>query len=184
MPKRALTREERRFAAENHRLILAFLARRGLPEEDYYAVAALGYLEAVQRYLSQPDLRRHAFSTVANQAMRRGVSHAKRMSNRRCCPAETVSLDTGGMDGAPLYHLCGGSMDRRLEEVLLLHALSARLPAQQYELIWLRLAGYSVREIAARKKMSEKKVRSLLRRARRAFGELCGPAYAEQKRRH
>lgn len=69
----ALTEEERRFAAENHRLITAFLIRKRLRADEYYAIAALGYLGAVQRYLSEPALRRLAFSTVAERAMRRSV---------------------------------------------------------------------------------------------------------------
>lgn len=173
MLKRALTDEERRFAADNHPLIPAFLAKRGLPEEEYYDVAALGYLDAVQRYFSRPALRRHAFSTVANQAMRSRVSHALRSRYGRRHLVETVSLDTGGVGGAPLNTLYDERVSQQLEEVLLLHALSAKLPSQQYELARLRLAGYSVREIAAERNLSEKRVRALLRRARKAYSELC-----------
>lgn len=169
----ALTDQERRFAAENHRLILAYLARRGLPEEEYYAVAALGYISAVRRYLSRPELHRHAFSTIANQAMRRSVSHAMRTRYGRRHHMETVSLDTGGADGMPLHAISDKRMEQQLEEVLILHALSAKLPAQQYDLMRLRLAGYSVREIAAEKKLSEKKVRTLLRKTRESYTRLC-----------
>lgn len=173
MLKSALTDRERRFASENHRLIPAFLARRGLPEEEYYAVAALGYLSAVRRYLSQPELRRHAFSTIANQAMRRSVSHAMRSRYGRRCRLETVSLDTGGTDGTPLRTISDKGMERQLEEVLILHALTAKLSPQQYDLARLRLAGYSVREIAEAKKLSTKKVRTVLQKAREVYAQLC-----------
>lgn len=173
MLNRSLTEQERCFASENHRLILAYLARRGLPEEEYYAVAALGYLSAVRRYLSEPQLRRHAFSTVANRAMRQSISHAMRSRYGRRYRAETISLDTGGADGTPIRAVSDERIEQQLEEVLLLHALAAQLSPQQYELAGMRLAGYSVREIAAAKKLSTKKVRLLLRKAKGICKKLC-----------
>lgn len=109
-----LTQEERRFAADNHRLIHAYLLRRGVPEEDYYGAAALGYLDAVRRYLSEPMLRRHAFATIANRAMRRCVSHAMRARYGRRHQLQTVSLDTGGTDGGPLSALGDLRADEKL----------------------------------------------------------------------
>ena len=168
-----LTEEEQRFASANHRLIHAYLLRRGLSEEDYYATAALGYLGAVRRYLSEPALRQHAFATVANQAMRRCVSHAMRARYGRRHQIQTVSLETGGPDGGPRPAPMDLRADLQLEEVLLLHALAEKLPRQQYELARLRLSGYSVREIAAAKNISEKKGRTQLHKARRLFDQLC-----------
>lgn len=73
----------------------------------------------------------------------------------------------------PLHAISDKRMEQQLEEVLILHALSSKLPAQQYDLMRLRLAGYSVREIAAEKKLSEKKVRTLLRKTRESYARLC-----------
>ena len=168
-----LTEEEQRFASANHRLIHAYLLRRGLSEEDYYAAAALGYLGAVRRYLSEPTLRQHAFATVANQAMRRCVSHAMRARYERPHQLQTVSMETGGPDGGPLPAPMDLRADQQMEEVLLLHAMAEKLPRQQYELARLRLSGYSVREVAAAKNISEKKVRTQLHKARRLFDQLC-----------
>ena len=168
-----LTEEEQRFASANYRLIHAYLLRRGLPEEDYYAAAALGYLGAVHRYLSEPALRQHAFATVATQAMRRCVSHVMRTRYGRRHHIQTVSLETGGPDGGPLPAQMDLLADQQMEEALLLHALSEKLTRQQYELARLRLSGYSVREIAAAKSISEKKVRTQLHKARRLFDQLC-----------
>lgn len=171
----ALTEEERRFAAENHRLITAFLIRKRLRADEYYAIAALGYLGAVQRYLSEPALRRLAFSTVAERAMRRSVFHSQRAQfgrRRRIC---TVSLETGGPCGGPLYKACGFGPDRQVEDRLLLQALFENLTSQQFDVIQLRLAGYRLREIAAIKGISEKRVRTLLAKAKRPIEELCRP---------
>ena len=173
MLKTPLNRKERAFASANHRLIHAYLLRRGLPEEDYYAVAALGYLDAVRRYLSEPALQRHSFATVANRAMGRSVSHAMRSRYGRKHQLQMVSLETGGSDGAPITVSRDLREDPQLEEVLLLHALAENLPAQQYQLAMLRLSGYSVREIAKDQNISEKKVRTQLRRVRKLLAQLC-----------
>lgn len=169
MLKSKLTLEEQCFAAEHHRLIPAYLIRRGLPVDEYYAVAALGYLDAVRRYYSQPALHKHAFSTVANRAMRQSVSHALRTRYGRRNQIETVSLETGGVEGAPLAGVLDKNGEQKIEELLLLHALSASITAQQLKLVRLRLAGYSVREIAAFQKTSEKKVRTQLKKVRRTL---------------
>lgn len=61
----ALSPEQRQFAAEQHNLIYAYLKEKGLYHEEYYDIAAIGYLQAVKRYLTQPALRQYAFSTIA-----------------------------------------------------------------------------------------------------------------------
>ena len=168
-----LDSRERAFASANHRLIHAYLLRRCLPEEEYYAIAALGYLDAVRRYLSEPALKRHAFATVANRAMGRSVSHAMRSRYGRRHQIQTVSLETGGPDGGPMTDPGDLGADRQMEEVPLLHALAENLSPSQYELVLLRLAGYSVREIAKGKNISEKRVRTQLCRAKKLFAQMC-----------
>lgn len=167
MLKVALTTREQQFAAENHRLIFAFLNEQELAEVDYYDIAALGYLEAVHRYLSEPSLRSFAFSTIAYRAMLKSLSHSLFIQLRQQ-RIEAVSLDTGGPDGMPYPQQAIAR--RRFEEQLFLHAL-AGLPAHQYELVRMRLDGCTVREIARRKKTTEKKVRSLLRQTRQTLSD-------------
>lgn len=55
------------------------MSRGGLPAGEYYDVAALGFLHAVQRYLTQPWLRKYSFPTIAWQAMGREVAKDYRM---------------------------------------------------------------------------------------------------------
>ena len=42
-----MTEEQRRYAAENHDLIYRFLREKGWSVDEYYDVAAFGYLTAV-----------------------------------------------------------------------------------------------------------------------------------------
>lgn len=46
-----LTEAQRRFAAQYHALIYGFLLEKKLEIREYYDIAAIGYLHAVQRYL-------------------------------------------------------------------------------------------------------------------------------------
>lgn len=171
-----LTEQEQQFACEHHQLIYGFLNRHGLPESDYYGAAALGYLRAVHRYMDSVELKRFSFSTVAYRAMSQSVSRYRCSLSRQTGAGNTLSMDTGGIDAAPLH--CGISAAERaayeeLEEALLLHALIQRLSPGQAEVVRLRLQGYGIQEIARRQAVGEKKIRSLLRQIRKIFWEVC-----------
>ena len=47
-----LTEAQRRFAAQYHALIYGFLLEKKLEIREYYDIAAIGYLHAVQRYFT------------------------------------------------------------------------------------------------------------------------------------
>ena len=86
----ALSLEQRQFAAEQHNLIYAYLNEKGLYHEEYYDIAAFGYLQAVKRYLTQPALRQYAFSTIAWRAMSSALHNDTKKKRRQI---KTVSLD-------------------------------------------------------------------------------------------
>ena len=167
---------ERRFASEHHQLIYGFLNKHSLAEDEYYGVAALGFLRAVHSYLTKAELRRFSFSTIAYRAMSQSVSQYRRSLKRQVGFADALSLDTGGIDGRPLA--TGLSAAERaayteLEEDLLLHALIKKLPPGHSEVVRLRLLGYGIHEIAQRQAVSDKTMRKLLRQIREVFVEVC-----------
>ena len=47
-----------RFAEKNHKLVYAFLQEQRYDPGDYYDLAVMGYLRAVERYCSHAYLRR------------------------------------------------------------------------------------------------------------------------------
>ena len=51
-----LTEAQRRFAAQYHALIYGFLLEKKLEIREYYDIAAIGYLHAVQRYFTEKSL--------------------------------------------------------------------------------------------------------------------------------
>lgn len=83
MDDKKLTKQERDFATKWHGVIYTFLNENGLPESEYYDVAALGYLRAVMRYNREPKLRQYSFSTIAWQAMRSSVGNEKKSDKIR-----------------------------------------------------------------------------------------------------
>lgn len=161
----ALSLEQRQFAAEQHNLIYAYLNEKGLYHEEYYDIAAFGYLQAVKRYLNQPALRQYAFSTIAWRAMRQSIAAFHRSEERRKAAerafAESQPVATDAWDA--------------LEGSLILHDLAVISSREQYALTQLRLQGYSIREAALAQGISPKRVRKLLKELYRVYLALTSP---------
>ena len=106
-------------------------------------MAALGFLQAVQRYLTQPWLRRYAFSTIAWQAMARSVAADYRAEERR-----------------------------RNAERRYLETVRARPPDPRRDLEeQFVLQGYTVAEAAQAQGMSGKRARKLLNGLHRVYSD-------------
>lgn len=132
-----------------------------MDEREYYDIAAFGYLSAVRRYLTRPELRQYAFSTIVWRAMGKSVNAFHQAEARRA-EAERRYLET-----APKKD----PMDE-LEARLLLHDLASSASQFQYELAFLRLQGYSIAEVAQRNGMTPKRVRKLLKELYRVYFQL------------
>ena len=74
---------QRIFAEKNHNLVYKFLHEKNLPASEYYDIVIFGYLRAVQRYLTDPNLAGYSFSTVAWRAMEGEVVNTHRTDKRR-----------------------------------------------------------------------------------------------------
>ena len=74
---------QRIFADKNHNLVYKFLHEKNLPASEYYDIVIFGYLRAVQRYLTDPNLAGYSFSTVAWRAMKGEVVNTHRTDKRR-----------------------------------------------------------------------------------------------------
>lgn len=121
----------------------------------------MGYLSAVRRYLTQPKLRRYAFSTIAWKSMRRSIAVFHRAEALRM-QAEQRYLETAP-EKDPM---------EELEARLLLHDLASSASRPQYELAALRLQGYSIAEVARQHGMKPKRVRRLLKELYRVYFQL------------
>jgi len=159
----ALTEEQRRYAAEHHDLIYRFLREKGWSVEEYYDVAAFGYLTAVMQYLSNAALRRYAFSTVAWNKMKQSIANHRRAEVRRRESETAYAERSSGLWGDPF---------EELEYNLLLHDLAVVSDERQYELASMRLQGYSIMEIARKQGMDHRRVSRLLKELYQVYMKL------------
>ena len=98
-----LTEPQRRFAAQHHALIYGFLLERKLEIREYYDIAAIGYLHAVQRYFTEKSLHRYRFSTIAWRSMNSSLHTFQRQERRREFPF--ISLQEEFWETAMLLQL-------------------------------------------------------------------------------
>ena len=155
---------KRIFADKNHNLVYKFLHEKNLPASEYYDIVIFGYLRAVQRYLTDPNLAGYSFSTVAWRRFR---------VIRFVRPRQSY---TGHLTRRPTPTVTDEESLRESEVALLLHALAKRVTPQQMEIIRLRTKGYQTNEIAQMQNTSLYHVNTLLDNARFIVVELCRDA--------
>lgn len=111
------------------------------------------------RYISDESLHRYRFSTIAWRSMKADLVNHHRKNLRKKRQAETVSLHSGVLDTCIAT---GYGSQEYMESKLLLEDYYRRLSPSQREVLWLRLQGISIREIAKHKKIPKKNVQRLL----------------------
>lgn len=149
-----LSRQQVKFAEKNHRLVYTFLTEQHLDPDEYYDLAAVGYLRAVMRYCSHAYLRRFSFSTVAFRAMQQSIASWRRSEARRR-QAEDAYCTRFSRAGS----VCGVE----LSEEYYFSELQRCGTAQQVMLAALRRQGRSIAEIAAQYQISPQRVRRMLK---------------------
>ncbi len=140
-----------------------FLHRKGWAVGEYYDIAALGYLSAVWRYHTKPELRRYAFSTVAWRSMEQSIASFRRAENRRQ-EAERRYMES--------VQVTPPDPMEELEAKLILHDLASVSSPEQYEMASLRSQGYTIKETARSLGMDARRVRKLLRELYRVYLQL------------
>lgn len=90
-----LTPEQRELAEVHHGLIYAFLNKYKLSTDDYYDIAAIGLIKAVQAYNTKQDVHKYGISTVIWHTIYREIGHHWLYSARqRRTPENSIcSLD-------------------------------------------------------------------------------------------
>ena len=149
-----LSKRQMRFAEKNHKLVYAFLQERRYGPDEYYDLAVMGYLRAIERYFTHAYLRRFSFSTVAYRAMQQSIASWKRGESRRRQAEETYCA---------LYGRRETICDAEPSEAYFFSELQKCGTPQQAAFALLRLHGYSIAEIAARYKLDPRRVRRMLK---------------------
>lgn len=174
---------QRIFADKNHNLVYKFLHEKNLPASEYYDIVIFGYLRAVQRYLTDPNLSGYSFATVAWRAMEGEVVNTHRTDKRRFRVIRFVRSRqsyTGHLTRRSTPTVTDEEALRESEVALLLHTLAKRVTPQQMEIIRLRTKGYQTNEIAQMQNTSLYHVNTLLDNARFIVVELCRDAKGRQ----
>ena len=171
-----LTPEQRLFAEEHHDLVYKFLRKKQLPIDEFYDVVIFGYLRAVYRFLTLPELQKYSFKTVAWKGMEGELCNHNRICKSQKHNAFVISLHIPTYeDGlsleetipAPNPHM------RQLEEQLLLHDLAKRVSRQQMNIVRLKSCGYNDRDIARCQNTTMKRVQELLEDVRSVLLDIC-----------
>lgn len=168
-----LNEEQRQFATQRHNLIYAFLRDKRWDASEYYDIAAFGFLRAVRRYLTEPNLQRFAFSTIAWRSMTQSIAAFHRAESRRVETEQRYWQSRQAEQRDPM---------EELEARLILHDLATVSSKEQYQMASLRLQGYSVAETALAHGVSPKRVRRLLKEMYRVY--LCLYRNSKTERRH
>jgi len=138
----ALTDQERQLASRHHDVVCRFLRSRGLIVNEYYDIVIFRYLAAAKRYLSEPELQKYSFNTIACGAMRSALNNHFNAEKRRqeFCITDTALVDK----------LVGYDPDEDQNDVpkLLWMEVAAMLTEPERKLVSRRADGWSYKEIA------------------------------------
>ena len=171
-----LTPEQRLFAAEHHDLVYKFLRKKQLSVDEFYDVIVFGYLRAVHRFFTLPELQKYSFKTIAWKGMEGELCNHNRICKSRKRDAFVISLHMPVYeDGLPLEETVASPnpLMRQLEEQLLLHDLAKRVSKQQMNIVHLKSCGYNDRDIARQQNTTMKRVQELLEEVRSVLLEIC-----------
>lgn len=167
MDIRPLTREQQRFAEENHHLVFTFLNQKQLPESVFYDVVIFGYLKAVQEYCEVEALHRYKFSTLAFKRMRSSLSNYYKYLSRkkRCAPTVSFNELIGNEDGLYREDIISrpDALMYQFETELLLHALADSLPRREMRIIRMKVRGDRMHDIAKQERMTFRQINEALR---------------------
>lgn len=156
-----LTTEQQAFAEKHYWLVIEFMKRYSVEDDDIYGVLAQRYLNAVIRYTTEEELQKYAFSTIVWYHLRSELASFYQQQERQM----EVELDYLRNKPLPEDEPMDNELWTQIEQIL---------TSKQYEVIKLRDAGYSNREIAnicgVQRKAIEKRF-SRVRKAIRRFLE-------------
>ena len=171
---RILTEEQKRFAEQHHVLVERFLWKNHLERSEFYDVVIFGYLEAVQEFLEKPELSKYPFSSIAWRKMRFCMINEYIYQN---CAKRNAPMGTYREDYEPALSREQVSeqmncVARDLEHRVQLQQLMSHMTAKEKEVVCMRAAGYTYREIAEHCNITMRGVTARLIRMRKRFRAL------------
>lgn len=79
-----LTEEQKEMAEKYHNIIYSFLHSKGYDIEEYYDIAVMGYLKAIQKYSRDDNLKlKWSFKAICYNDMHREISNQRKKDNTK-----------------------------------------------------------------------------------------------------
>lgn len=153
-----MTPEQQEFAEKHHWLILEFMKRYSIEDGDTYGILAQRYLKAVIRYTTEEELQKYAFSTIVWYHLRSELASIYKQQERHNAAEMACWRDKPFPDNVPFDN----EMWAQIKEIL---------TSKQFEVIKLRDAGYSNREIAKICGVQRKAIEKRFARIRKVIQE-------------
>ncbi len=140
---RLMNNRERKFAEQNHDLVLEFLRCKRLSKDDYYDVVIFGYLTTVQQYLRNPP-DGVSFRAMAYRNMKDTLYQDMLYHTRKKRTGTTVSLDS--VD----YAVAGQSqsVEQKIENRMLAEQAARVATPKETDILQLVADGFTLREVA------------------------------------
>ena len=157
---RPLTPTEKEYAAENYHLIMDFLKYSRLDAEEFFDVVVLDYLLSVEIYLNNEELRKKfCFEAISYTYMKRAVyRHFRSQRALKRCSKVGMDLSVEEIDtyiGKSAYNMENSSS---LEYEETVKQIVENLTAEQKQIFFDKLEGYSLKEIAENSGIKPKRV--------------------------
>ena len=134
-----LTEYQRQFAVEHYGLLLKFMGRHGLGDEEY-GLFAERFLRTVATYTSNQELQnKYAFSTILWYRLWAELGRERRRKGRRA--QYEMSLEDTSMQP---------SLEYNSDTAFLWHAWRKFLTEEQIVILQLKVMGYCNKEIGKR----------------------------------
>lgn len=160
---RSLNEKETIFAEENLGVLERYLSRRHLDRNTFYDVVVFGYLRAVVRYLSEPELQQYKFTTIANSAMNTEVTNYHRALNRKKRKAVVLNIDAALFAGGlPITEIIpdirSTEFEKQLSDREQINLILSYATESEKSVLRLSADGFTYREIGSMLNISESTV--------------------------
>lgn len=181
-----LSIEEKVLAEKYHYIIVHVLHRCRAPEDTYYDIVVMSYLNAVQHYCTEPRLQQYSFTTIANKAVEGALkNHWKREWKR----PQHLSLDADANEegNKEVYNFVGvqeNDFEKLFEEDTTaikrkaVKEVSKQLTPRQLQIFSLLSNGLTQSEIAKMLGLSQVTICEAVKKVRNkvATGKIAYPA--------
>lgn len=173
-----LTKQERKYSEKNLYLVDRFLRIKRLNPEIYYDVIIFDYLLAVEIYLNNEELSGKCnFEAVSFKYMERALFNHYRAENqqkRKSKRGTDISFEDEEMEN----FIQGNSMEglENLEYIESLKEIKNALTAEQGTIFSDKLDGYTLKEIAVKRGIGEKRIYKQFAKIKKVVAGIMGVA--------